>query len=158
MPGKVNPVLPEMLNMAMFQMIGCDTTIAMAVQAGQLELNVMMPIIAHNLFEMMQITIGSLNAFTKKCVLGIKANPQKTSCWLEKNAIIVTVLNPIIGYEAGARLVKEAISRDVSVKQIALEEITSGRLISLKDGKPVSEHDILVALENLSTMTNGGII
>jgi fumarate hydratase class II len=65
MPGKVNPVLAEMLNQAMFHVVGCDTTVALAVQAGQLELNVMMPIIAHNLFEMMQVVIGSVNAFSR---------------------------------------------------------------------------------------------
>jgi fumarate hydratase, class II len=68
MPGKVNPVLAEMLDQAMFHVIGCDTTVALAAQAGQLELNVMMPIIAHNLFEMMQVTIGSVDAFTERAV------------------------------------------------------------------------------------------
>jgi fumarate hydratase class II len=158
MPGKVNPVLPEMLNMAMYQIIGCDTTVALAVQAGQLELNVMMPIIAHNLFEMMQIMIGSVNAFTQKCVLGIQANQNKTTYWLENNAIIVTALNPLIGYEAGAKLVKEAVHLDKSVKQIALEQVSCGQLINLKTGKPVSEQELLAALDNLLAMTNGGII
>src|SRR5512143_3719514 len=71
MPGKVNPVLAEMLDQAMFHVVGCDTTVAMAVQAGQLELNVMMPIVAHNLFEMMQVLIGSVKAFTQKAVVGL---------------------------------------------------------------------------------------
>src|SRR5512133_4172851 len=77
MPGKVNPVLAEMLDMAMFYVIGNDTTVAMAVQAGQLELNVMMPIIAHNLFEMMQVMIGSVHAFTLRAVKGVTANREK---------------------------------------------------------------------------------
>src|SRR5512143_2221120 len=71
MPGKVNPVLAEMLDQAMFHVIGCDTTVVLAVQAGQLELNVMMPIIAHNLFEMMQVLIGSVNAFTERAIKGL---------------------------------------------------------------------------------------
>ena len=75
MPGKVNPVLAEMLDMAMFHELGNDLTVTLAAQAGQLELNVMMPIIAHDLFEMMQIVIGSVNAFTDYCVSGLKAMP-----------------------------------------------------------------------------------
>jgi len=94
MPGKVNPVLAEMLNMAMFHVQGCDLTVSLAAQAGQLELNVMMPVIAHNLFEMMQVTIGSLNAFTEKCVRGLQANRPRLAGWLEMNAVIVTALNP----------------------------------------------------------------
>jgi fumarate hydratase class II len=157
MPGKVNPVLAEMLNMAMFHVIGCDTTVAMAAQAGQLELNVMMPIIAHNLFEMMQIMIGSITAFTEKCVVGIQANPQKTSFWLEKNAIIVTALNPLIGYAAGVSLVKEALQKDQSVKQIALQHADTGDLINVSTGNPVTEPEILKALENIAALTDGGI-
>ncbi len=87
MPGKVNPVLAEMLNMAMFHVMGCDTTVVLAAQAGQLELNVMMPIIAHNLFEMMQVMIGAVQAFTDKCVVGLKAKPEKAEGWLARNAI-----------------------------------------------------------------------
>jgi len=94
MPGKVNPVLAEMLNMTMFHVQGDDLTISLAAQAGQLELNVMMPIIAHNLFESMQVIIGSLRAFTEKCVRGLKANREKAEGWLAKNAIIITALNP----------------------------------------------------------------
>ncbi len=112
MPGKVNPVLAEMLNMAMFHVQGCDLTISLAAQAGQLELNVMMPIIAHNLFESMQVMIGAVNAFTEKCVRGLQANRPKAEGWLEKNAIVVTALNPLIGYAAGAKLVKEALASD----------------------------------------------
>jgi fumarate hydratase class II len=97
MPGKVNPVLAEMLNMAMFHIQGCDLTISLAAQAGQLELNVMMPIIAHNLFESMQVMIGAVNAFTEKCVRGLHANRARAEGWLEKNAIVVTALNPLIG-------------------------------------------------------------
>ncbi|MBI9048322.1 MAG: aspartate ammonia-lyase [Anaerolineaceae bacterium] len=157
MPGKVNPVLAEMLNMAMFHVIGCDATIAMASQAGQLELNVMMPIIAHNLFEMMQVMIGSIQAFTEKCVVGIQANTQKTSFWLEKNAIVITALNPLIGYAAGASLVKEAVQKDQSVKIIALEHVSTGDLLNVTDGSPVTEQEIQNALKNISALTNGGI-
>src|SRR3990167_487643 len=77
MPGKVNPVLAEMLNMAMFHVMGNDLTVLLAGQAGQLELNVMMPILAHNLFEMMHVTVGSVKAFAEKCVAGLSAQPDK---------------------------------------------------------------------------------
>ncbi|MDA1217323.1 MAG: aspartate ammonia-lyase, partial [Chloroflexi bacterium] len=88
MPGKVNPVLAEMLNQAMFHVQGCDHTVALAAQAGQLELNVMMPVIAHNLFEMMQVLIGAVRAFDEKCVRGITANREKAAGWLGRNAIV----------------------------------------------------------------------
>jgi fumarate hydratase, class II len=116
MPGKVNPVLAEMLNMACFHVQGCDLTVSLAAQAGQLELNVMMPIIAHNLFEMMHVLIGAINAFTTKCVQGLTANEEKATGWLAKNAILVTALNPRIGYLQGAAVAKEAMATNRTIK------------------------------------------
>ncbi len=153
MPGKVNPVMPEMLNMAMYHVIGCDTTIALAAQAGQLELNVMMPVIAHNLFESIQVIIGSVSAFTEKCVTGIQANPQKAADWLERNAILITALNPLIGYTAGAELVKESIQKNVSIRALALEKARSATLKNIRTGKPVAPEEILAALLDLRKMT-----
>ncbi|NLE53118.1 MAG: aspartate ammonia-lyase, partial [Chloroflexi bacterium] len=121
MPGKVNPVLAEMLNMAMFHVMGNDFTVLMAGQAGQLELNVMMPIIAHNLFEMMHVTIGAVNAFTDKCVAGVTANREKAEGWLAKNAILVTALNPIIGYQKGAEVAKRAMAENRSIHEVVVE-------------------------------------
>ena len=138
MPGKVNPVLAEMLNMAMFHVIGCDTTVSLAAQAGQLELNVMMPIIAHNLFEMMQVVIGAVNAFTEKCVVGIQANREKAEGWLGRNAIVVTALNPLIGYSAGAALVKEALQRNLTIQEVALEKVQARRTAPPRWRPPVS--------------------
>ena len=157
MPGKVNPVIAEMLDMAMFHVIGCDTTVAYAAQAGQLELNVMMPIIAHNLFESMQVIIGSVNAFTEKCVKDLKANREKAEGWLEKNAIIATALNPIIGYAAGAALVKEALKRNASIREIAVEKARQGELLHRDSNQPVSPEEILAALVDLRKLTEGGI-
>jgi fumarate hydratase, class II len=158
MPGKVNPVLAEMMNMAMFHVQGCDHTIALAAQAGQLELNVMMPIIAHNLFESMQVTIGAINAFTSRCVRGIQANSEKAEGWLGKNAIVVTALNPIIGYAAGAALVKEAIARNEAIRTVALEKVNNGELKHKDEDRPVTEAEIESALGNLRRLTEGGII
>jgi fumarate hydratase, class II len=157
MPGKVNPVMAEMLDMAMFHVIGCDTTIAYAAQAGQLELNVMMPIIAHNLFESMQVLIGSINAFTEKCVKDLRANREKAEGWLEKNAIVATALNPIIGYKAGAALVKEALQRNVTIREVAVEKANRGELLRRDSNQPVSPEEILSALVDLRKLTEGGI-
>ncbi|MBZ0294134.1 MAG: aspartate ammonia-lyase [Anaerolineae bacterium] len=121
MPGKVNPVMAEMLNMAMFHLMGNDLTVMMSAQAGQLELNVMMPIIAHNLFEMMHVMIGAVNAFTDKCVRGLIINKDKAESWLALNPILVTALNPIIGYLKGAEVAKKALAENRSIREIVVE-------------------------------------
>jgi fumarate hydratase class II len=157
MPGKVNPVMAEMLNMAMFHVMGCDSTVALASQAGQLELNVMMPIIAHNLFEMMQVIIGSVGAFNEKCVRGVEANLERAEALLEKNAIVVTALNPLIGYTAGASLVKESLSRGLTVRDVATEWASAGKLLHRQEGRPISEQEVEEALRDLRWMTEGGI-
>ncbi len=158
MPGKVNPVIAEMLNMAMFHVMGCDTTVAMASQAGQLELNVMMPIIAHNLFEMMQVVIGSVRVFTEKCVKGIQVNQMKAQSWLMKNAIIVTALNPLIGYAAGAALVKDAVEQDESIHKVAIQKAIAGELHHRDEDRLVTQEEIESALSDLRRLTEGGII
>ncbi|HUS94386.1 MAG TPA: aspartate ammonia-lyase [Patescibacteria group bacterium] len=144
MPGKVNPVLAEMLNMAMFQVMGNDLTVLMAGQAGQLELNVMMPIIGYNLFQSMDIIINAVNAFTHKCVSGIQANPVKAEGWLAKNAILVTALNPVIGYSRGAEVAKEAMHSGRTVREVVIEK---GYLTA-------DEADRLL---NVRSLTEGGI-
>jgi fumarate hydratase, class II len=144
MPGKVNPVLAEMLNMASFHVQGCDLTVSLAAQAGQLELNVMMPIIAHNLFEMMHVLIGAIDAFTDKCVVGITANREKAEGWLAKNAILVTALNPVIGYLNGAAVAKEAMATGKTIKEVVIEK-------GLLSGDEVDK------LIDARTLTEGGI-
>ncbi len=158
MPGKVNPVMAEMLNMAMYHVMGCDTTVALAAAAGQLELNVMMPIIAHNLFEEMQVIIGSVRAFTEKCVMGLTANREKAEGWLSRNAIIVTALNPVIGYQAGAALVKQALKEDRTVGEVAVEQAEAGALKHVSEDRPVTAAEIQAALSDLRKLTDGGIV
>jgi len=158
MPGKVNPVMAEMLDQAMFHVIGCDTTIALAVQAGQLELNVMMPIIAHNLFEMMQVTIGAVNVFTERAVKGLTANREKAEGWLSKNAIVITALNPVIGYSQGAALVKEALARNASIRDVAVEKAKVGLLKHRDENRLVTVEEIEFALSDLHRLTEGGIV
>jgi fumarate hydratase class II len=157
MPGKVNPVMAEMLNMSMFHVQGCDLAISLASQAGQLELNVMMPIIAHNLFEMMQVMIGSISAFTQKCVRGLQANRAKAEGWLARNAIVATALNPLIGYNASASLVKEAMQKNLTIREVALEKAAAEQLKHIKDGRPVTTDEIELALKDFKHLTYGGI-
>jgi fumarate hydratase class II len=157
MPGKVNPVMAEMLDMAMFHVVGCDTTVALAAQAGQLELNVMMPVIAHGLFEAMQVTIGAVRAFTERAVRGLTANRDRAEGWLAKNAIVVTALNPLIGYAQGAALVKEALKRDVAIRALAVEKAGAGELKHRDQDRPVTVAEIETALNDLRRMTEGGI-
>lgn len=144
MPGKVNPVLAEMLDMAMFYVLGSDTTVTLAAQAGQLELNVMMPIIAYCLFQEMDITIGAVRAFTEKCVVGLTANREKAEGWLEKNAIIATALNPVIGYQKGVEAVKKALAENRSIIDVVVELGYMNREEALK-------------LLDARAMTEGGI-
>jgi fumarate hydratase class II len=158
MPGKVNPVLAEMLNMVMYHVQGCDMTVSLAAQAGQLELNVMMPIIAHNLFEMMQVMIGAIRAFTDHCVIGLEANRERALFWLERNAIVVTALNPLIGYEQGAELVKEASTLGIAIRELALQKAGGGELIHRETGEPLAPAAVEAVLDDLHKLTEGGII
>lgn len=122
MPGKVNPSIAEMLNMVCFEAIGNDVTVMMASQAGQLELNVMMPVIAYDLTQSLVILTNGLRAFTERLVRGIKANPERAKTLLEKSAGVALVLNPFIGYEKAAEVAKEALSRGVPLRQVVLEK------------------------------------
>jgi len=157
MPGKVNPVLAEMLDMAVFYVIGLDTTVAIATQAGQLELNVMMPIIAHSLFDQMHIIIGAVHAFTEYAVLGLSANREKAEGWLARNAIVVTALNPVIGYTQGAALVKEALKRDMAIRDLAVEKAKAGMLKHRDNDSLVSAEEIEHALNDMRHLTESGI-
>jgi fumarate hydratase class II len=122
MPGKVNPVMAEMLNMVCFQVIGNDTAIAYATQASQLELNVMMPMIAYNLLFSIEILSNGINAFTTKCIKGIRADEKRCRNYAEATLAMATALNPIIGYSAAAEISKEAYRKGKTVKQIAVEK------------------------------------
>ncbi|MBI3398158.1 MAG: aspartate ammonia-lyase [Deltaproteobacteria bacterium] len=122
MPGKVNPVMAEMLNMVCFQVIGNDLTIAMASQAGQLELNVMMPVINYNLLQSLEILKNAVKAFTERCVKGIKPDRIRCKEMAEKSVGLATVLNPFIGYEKAAAVVKEAVARGKTIREIVLEK------------------------------------
>jgi fumarate hydratase, class II len=144
MPGKVNPVLAEMLNMACYHVMGNDLAVSLAGGAGQLELNVMMPIIAHNLFESMHVLIGAVRAFTDRCVAGIEANREKAEGWLAKNAILVTALNPVIGYLKGAEVAKEAMASNRTIKEVVVEKgyLSAEEADRLLDARKMTEGGI----------------
>ncbi len=145
MPGKVNPVMAEMLNMACYQVMGNHHTVSLAVAAGQLELNVMMPIIAYNLFQTMDILINALNTFTTKCVVGIVAQREKAEGWLAKSTVLVTALNPVIGYLKAAEVAKEAMARNAPIRQVVLEKgyLTAEQLDRVLDVRAMTEGGIL---------------
>lgn len=121
MPGKVNPSIPEMVDMVGFQVVGNDATIAMAVQAGQLELNVMLPVVAHNLLESIGILGNASIVFAKRCIDGIMANREITRRYAGSSGALVTVLSPRIGYLTAAEIAKESDATSRSVREIVLE-------------------------------------
>ncbi len=122
MPGKVNPVMAEMLNMVCFQVMGNDTAVSFATQASQLELNVMMPMIAHNLLFSIEILSNGINAFTHKCIEGIEADAGRCKNYAEATLAMATALNPLIGYSAAAGISREAYKSGKAVKQVAIEQ------------------------------------
>ena len=122
MPGKVNPSIAEMVNMVCYQALGSDVTIAAAAEAGQLELNVMMPVIAHNLLFTMLILTNASRVFAERCVEGIEADRAQCEHWLERSPALVTALAPKIGYAEAAKLAKEAVAKNVTVRQLVMEK------------------------------------
>src|SRR5438128_4170916 len=122
MPGKVNPSIPEMVNMVCYQVLGNDVTVATAAAAGQLELNVMMPVIAHNLLFSIRILTNASRVLTERCVAGIEADRAQCEHWLERSPALVTALAPKIGYAEAAKLAKEAVAKNVTVRQLVMEK------------------------------------
>ena len=122
MPGKINPSIPEMVNQVCFQVIGCDTTVAIAAEHGQLELNVMMPVIAHNILLSMQILTNAITVLTEKCVRGIQANAAMCEYWVERSAALATALMPQIGYSAAAELSKRSVKEGVLIRELVKRE------------------------------------
>jgi len=120
MPGKVNPVIPEVVNQVAFQVIGNDLTINLACEAGQLELNVMEPVLTFNLMQIFDIMTNVQNIFVERCVEGITANEERCRAYVEKSIGIVTALNPHIGYEKTCLVAKEALKEQKSIREVVL--------------------------------------
>lgn len=144
MPGKVNPAMPEMLNMVCFHVIGNDTTLMLSAQAGQLELNVMMPIMAFNLLQSLEVLANGVRVFTERCVRGITANAERCRAYVEHSMGLATALNAYIGYAAAAKVAQEALARGVSLGQVALEKgyLSAGQLAEVLDPVAMTEPGI----------------
>jgi len=120
MPGKVNPVMAEVVNQVAFQVIGNDHTICLASEAGQLELNVMEPVLVFNLIQSISIMNNVFRVFTEYCLAGIEANEERLKEYVEKSVGVITAVNPHLGYEAAARIAREAILTGKSVRELCL--------------------------------------
>ena len=121
MPGKVNPSVPEMVNQVCFQVIGCDTTVCTAAEAGQLELNVMMPVIAWNALHSSTILRNAMNVLRTRCVDGIEADAARCRELLERSTAMATALSPYIGYAATADIAKQSVKTGRSIRELVLE-------------------------------------
>ncbi|MDM5327372.1 aspartate ammonia-lyase [Neobacillus sp. CF12] len=121
MPGKVNPVMPELINQIAFQVIGNDHTICLASEAGQLELNVMEPVLVFNLLQSISIMNNGFRAFTDHCLAGIEANEERLKEYVDKSVGIITAVNPHLGYEVAARIAREATITGKSVRELCLQ-------------------------------------
>src|SRR5436309_3311674 len=144
MPGKVNPSVPEMVNQVCFQVIGCDTTVMLACEAGQLELNVMMPVIAWNALHASAILREAMAAFRLRCVDGITAYAARARELLERSTAAATALSPYIGYAATAEIAKDAVKSGRSIRELVLER-------GLLDAKRLDE------ILSVAAMTRPGI-
>ena len=135
MPGKVNPVIPEAMTMVCAQVMGNDTTITIAGQSGNFQLNVMLPVVAYNLLQSIEILANASQLLADKAISGFTVNMEQLNTVLEKNPILVTVLNAAVGYERGAMIAKEAYARKVSVREVAkqMTDLSDSELDKLFD-------------------------
>jgi len=144
MPGKINPVIPEAVAMASADVIGNDVSISVAAQSGNFQLNVMLPVIAYNLLKSINLLSGAMNALSKKAIRTFKVNHKNLEDSLLKNPILVTALNPIIGYEQAAMIAKKAYKERRPIIEVAVEEtnLSKSRLEKLLDPKKLAKGGI----------------
>lgn len=144
MPGKINPVMPELAAMVSFQVVGNDMAVAMAVQAGQLELNVMMPTMAYNVLQSITILANMLTVFSEKCVRGLTANEQRNAFYAQSTVSLATALNPYIGYAKAAEIVKESIKTGRSIIDIARDKklLTEQEIAEILDPANMTEPQV----------------
>ncbi len=140
MPAKVNPVMAECMDMICFQIMGNDIAVSMAVQAGQMELNVMNPVMIHNVLESMVLLNNYIPVFIAKCVSGIEADVEKCKSYLDKNPSLATFLVPHIGYMKAAEIAKEALNRNVSVREVVIEK----GILSKEDLERIFDWEFLI--------------
>ena len=144
MPGKINPVMPELAAMVSFQVVGNDAAVALAVQAGQLELNVMMPTMAYSVLQSTTILTNMLRVFTEKCVAGITANVQRCNFYAQATVSLATALNPYIGYAKAAEIVKESVATGRSIIDIARDKklLTEKEIEEILDPVSMTEPEV----------------
>ena len=144
MPGKVNPVIPEAVAMASADVIGNDVTITIAAQSGNFQLNVMLPVIAYNLLKSMALLTGSMKVLADKTIKSFKVNKKTLESALNKNPILVTALNPVIGYAKAAEIAKKAYKENLPIIEVALEEtdLTRAQLNKYLDPKKLTKGGI----------------
>jgi aspartate ammonia-lyase len=118
MPGKVNPSIPEMVNQVCYQVVGNDTCVGVAAEHGQLELNVMMPVIAYNVLLSMRILTSAAASLSERCVRGIQANREQCEYWVERSAALATALAPQIGYARAAEISKQSVRENVLIRDL----------------------------------------
>ena len=141
MPGKINPVIPELAAMVSFQVMGNDLAVAMAVQAGQLELNVMMPTMSYSVLQSITILTNMLRQLTEKCIVGITANEKRNTFYAQSTVSLATALNPYIGYAKAAEIAKESVATGRSIIEIAREKklLTEKQIEEILDPKRMTE-------------------
>ena len=122
MPGKVNPIIPEVVNQVAFEVIGNDLTVTMAAEAGQLELNAMEPVIAYNLFTSLDMLGRACRTLVERCIRGITANREHCRQMVENSIGLVTALNPLLGYDKTSQIAEEALRTGKSVVDVVLEK------------------------------------
>ncbi len=122
MPGKINPSIPEMVNQVCLQVMGTDATVGAAAEHGQLELNVMMPVVAYNVLLAQQILTNAMNALATRCIDGIEANEEQCLYWLERSAALATALAPQIGYKRAAELSKQSVKENILIRDLVRRE------------------------------------
>jgi aspartate ammonia-lyase len=122
MPGKVNPSIPEMVNQVCFQVVGNDACVTIAAEHGQLELNVMMPVIAYNVLLSMEILGNAARVLGEKCVAGMEANVEQCQYWVERSAALATALAPQIGYARAAEISKQSVKENVLIRDLVKRE------------------------------------
>ena len=144
MPGKVNPVVPEAVAMASADVIGNDVSITVAAQSGSFQLNVMLPVIAYNLLKSINLIAGSMKALSKNAIKTFKVNEKNLESSLSKNPILVTALNPIIGYEKAAEIAKKAYRENRPIIEVAVQEtdLSKAKLLKLLDPKKLAKGGI----------------
>jgi fumarate hydratase class II len=121
MPGKVNPVIPEVVVQVAGQVIGNDAAITFGAQAGNFELNVMLPLMAYNLLQSIHL-LGEVRAFAEKCIKGLSANAEKCAAYLEQSLALATAFVPALGYDKAAALAKKAHEQNKTIREVALED------------------------------------